>query len=60
MDEKPTSSVNVRRARDVRAPATPGVLAHRGKEKNGETLWMMVRTWTNWNLIREPFGKRWP
>jgi hypothetical protein len=42
--------------RNVGAPATPGVMAHRGKEKNEENLWMMVRTSTNWNLIRELLG----
>jgi hypothetical protein len=48
------------RARDVVAPATPGVMAHHGKEKNVENLWMVVRTWTNWNLIREPLRMNWP
>jgi hypothetical protein len=39
------------------APATPGVMAHRGKEKKKEeNLWMMVRTWTGWHLIRELLG----
>jgi hypothetical protein len=32
------------RVGDVRAPATPGVIAHPWKEKNEENLWMMVRT----------------
>jgi hypothetical protein len=27
-----------------------------GKRKKEETLWMMVTTWTNCNLIREPLG----
>jgi hypothetical protein len=31
-------------------------MPHRGKEKNEENLWMMVRIWTDWNLIREPLG----
>jgi hypothetical protein len=34
------------RAGDVEAQATPGVMAHHGKEKNEENLWIMVRTWT--------------
>jgi hypothetical protein len=33
MEEKPTSSVSTRRAGYVGAPATPGVMAHWGKEK---------------------------
>jgi hypothetical protein len=37
-DETPTSSVGVRRARYVGAPATPGVMAHRGKEKTRKTF----------------------
>jgi hypothetical protein len=41
-EEKPTSSISVRRAGYVGAPATPGVMARRGKEKNEENLWMMV------------------
>jgi hypothetical protein len=40
------------RAGDVGAPATPGVMTHRGKEKNKKNLWMMVRAWTNRSLIR--------
>jgi hypothetical protein len=31
-----------------------------GKRKNDENLWMIVRTWTNWNLIREPLGTNCP
>jgi hypothetical protein len=31
-------------------------MPHRGKEKNEENLWMMVRTWTDWNPIRELLG----
>jgi hypothetical protein len=23
-------------------------------------LWIMVRTWANWNFIREPLGTSWP
>jgi hypothetical protein len=59
-EEKPTSSISIRRARYVGALATPGVMAHCGKEKNEENLWMIVRTWTNWNLIRDPLGMSWP
>jgi hypothetical protein len=36
MEEKPTSSISVSRARYVEAPDTPGVLAHHGKEEGGE------------------------
>jgi hypothetical protein len=54
MEEKPTSNVSVGRAGYVGAPATPGVMAHRGREKN---LWMMVRTWTNWNLQGNRSGR---
>jgi hypothetical protein len=32
-EENPTSSVSVRRPGYVGAPATPGVMAHHGKEK---------------------------
>jgi hypothetical protein len=36
-------------------------MAHRGKEKKeAENLWMMVRTWTNWNLVRELLWTSWP
>jgi hypothetical protein len=60
MEEKLTSSISIRRTGYVGAPATPGVTAHRGKEKKKEeSLRMMVRTWTNWNLIREPLGMSW-
>jgi hypothetical protein len=44
------------RAGDVAAPTTPGVTAHRGKEKNEENFWMMVRSWTGSQLIRELLG----
>jgi hypothetical protein len=37
------------RTGDVGALATPGVMAHHGKEKNKENLWMLVRTCINWN-----------
>jgi hypothetical protein len=59
-EENPTSSV--RRAGYVGAPATPKVMAHRGKDKRKEKekLLMMVRSWNNWNLIREPLGTSWP
>jgi hypothetical protein len=60
-EEKPTSSVSVRRAGYVGAPDTPGVImAHHGKEKKEENLWMMVRTLTNWYIIRESSGMSWP
>jgi hypothetical protein len=49
-EEKPTSNVRVRRAGYVGAPATPGVTAHRGKEKKEENLW------TGWHLISELLG----
>jgi hypothetical protein len=29
-------------------------------KKHEKNLWIMVRTWTNWNLIREPLGRSWP
>jgi hypothetical protein len=58
-EEKPTSNVSVRRAGYVGEPATPGVMTHRRKEKNEEKLWMFLRTWTKWNLIREPLGTSW-
>jgi hypothetical protein len=44
------------RARDVGAPATLGVMVQHGKEN----LWIMVRNWTNWNIIRELLGMSWP
>jgi hypothetical protein len=62
-EEKPTSIVSVRRAGYVGAQATPRVMdlmAHPGKERNEENIWMMVRTWTSWNLTREPLGTSWP
>jgi hypothetical protein len=43
-------------AGNVKAPAIPGVMPHRGKKKNEENLWMMVRTWTDSHPIREPLG----
>jgi hypothetical protein len=39
----------------VGAPATVGRERER-KEKHEENLWMMVRTWTDWNHIRESLG----
>jgi hypothetical protein len=39
-------------AGNVEAPATPGVMPPRGNERK-KKLWMMVRTWTDWNPIRE-------
>jgi hypothetical protein len=37
------------------------IMAHRRKEKKREeNVWMMVITWTNWNLIRELLGTSWP
>jgi hypothetical protein len=44
----------------VGAAAAPGVMAHPWKEKIEENLWMMVRTWTNWNLRRELLWTSWP
>jgi hypothetical protein len=42
-EDKPVSSVCVRRAGYVGVPATLGVIAHRGKEKKKEeNLWLMV------------------
>jgi hypothetical protein len=29
-------------------------------KRNEENLWIMVKIWTNWNLIREPLGMIWP
>jgi hypothetical protein len=43
-EEEPTSSVNIRRAGNVRTPATRDSLPHRREEKNEGSLWMMVRT----------------
>jgi hypothetical protein len=34
--------------------STTGIASVRRKKK--KDLWMMVRTWTKWNLIREPLG----
>jgi hypothetical protein len=31
-------------------------MPHRGKGKHEENLRMMVRTWIDWNPIREPLG----
>jgi hypothetical protein len=33
-------------------------MAHCGKAKNEENLWTVVRSWTNWNVIRELSGTR--
>jgi hypothetical protein len=44
------------RAGNIGTPAAPGVMPHRGEGENEENLWMMVRTWTNWNPIREPLA----
>jgi hypothetical protein len=49
----------IRKARDVGAPATLGNFSPTGWKKE-EKRWMMVRIWTNWNLIREPLGSSWP
>jgi hypothetical protein len=46
---KLANSVSVRRAGYVGILATLVVMAHRGIQKGEENLWMMVRTWTNWN-----------
>jgi hypothetical protein len=59
-EEETSSSVRVRRAGYVGAPATQELRSTVGKRKKEENVWMMVRTWTNWNLIREPFGTSWP
>jgi hypothetical protein len=53
MEVKPTSRVSVRRAGYVGALATPGVMAHHGKEIKRRNPWMMLRTWMGWHLIRE-------
>jgi hypothetical protein len=58
--EKLTSSVSLGGARYVEALATPRVMDHNGKEKNEENIWMMVKTWTNCNFIREPLVMSWP
>jgi hypothetical protein len=47
------------RTRDVGAAVTQAVMVHRGK-KNEEIFWIMVKTWTNWNLIRELHRMSWP
>jgi hypothetical protein len=33
-----------------------------GRERGGgeKELWIMARTWTNWNLVSEPLGTGWP
>jgi hypothetical protein len=61
-EEKPTSSISIRRARKVGAPATRDSFSPllEKREKNEENLWMMVITWTNWNLIRELLRTSWP
>jgi hypothetical protein len=61
MEEKLTRSISVRRARKVGALATWDSFSPplEEKEKNEENLWMMVITWTTWNLIREMIGKTW-
>jgi hypothetical protein len=38
----------------VGTTVTPLVKPHRENEKNEELLWIMVRTWTDWNPSREP------
>lgn len=55
-DEESICVFSIRRTGNVGAPATAGVMPHHGKEKNEETLRMMVRSWTDWNPIREPLG----
>jgi hypothetical protein len=50
------SSVSIRKAGYMGALPTQGVMAHHGKEKTRKNLWMMARTWTNWNLTRELLG----
>jgi hypothetical protein len=42
-------------ARNMGALATWDSFAPPKREKR-----IMVRTWTNWNLIREPLGTSWP
>jgi hypothetical protein len=51
-DEEPTCIIGIRRAGNVGASVTPGVMPHRGKQKNEENLWIMVRTWTDRNPLR--------
>jgi hypothetical protein len=59
--KKTPSSVSVRRVGYVGAPAIPGFVAHRGEEKKKEKkLRMILRTQSNWKLIREVLGRRWP
>jgi hypothetical protein len=59
VQEKPTRRIRVRRARKVGAPATldsfSPLLEKKEREKQGKP-WMMVITWTNWNLMRELLG----
>jgi hypothetical protein len=56
-EEKPTSSFRVIRAGCVGARAILELWPSVGKrKKKEENVWMMVRTWTNWNLIRELLG----
>lgn len=43
-------------AGNAEALAAPGVMPHHGKEKNEENLWMMVRTYTDRNHIKELLG----
>jgi hypothetical protein len=56
MDEEPIRVCNIRRAGSMGAPATARIMPHRETEENEEKLWMMVRTCTDWNPIKEPLG----
>jgi hypothetical protein len=44
----------------VGEPATPGVMAFIDGRERERRLMMIVRTWTNWNIIRKPLGTSWP
>jgi hypothetical protein len=41
---------------NVGTPATVGRVRNGGRRRK---KWMMVRTWTNWNLIRERLWMSW-
>jgi hypothetical protein len=56
-DEK--ESAHGIRAGNVGAPATPGIMDPTVGREEEENLWIMVRTWTNRNLIRKLLGTSW-
>jgi hypothetical protein len=59
-EKEPTSSISVRTAERWEHRPLGIVFPHVGKrKKKKENFWILVITWTNGNLIREPLVASW-